>query len=459
MRRTASETIGPYAVWSAIALLAVGALWLHAHLAVELNFDGENSRTEAETLYALRAARTGQPLYHDFARPPHILTQYPPAFYLVPATIARAVGVSRAFVVGRCYTYGAWLGVAGLLFLLVRQEGGSRAGATLAAALWLASGLAPQWANSYRPDAPALLFSLAAIGAYRRQWLPLAVGVLVAAALHKHSAVVALAVIVIEECRQRRFGRAGLVAGAWGVVLGAALGAAQVWSGGVFFKNVFGSLARYHLAAAPWYVALALARGAPAFVGAMFNRGSQLWRTYFWLAFLLALVTVVKAGANVNYFLEPFAAACVLTGVWACRSGGRKQAAWLGLVAASVAVLVRQDWTKPPATAWDKVLPVVQSLPEPWLIEDSYLAYRLDRPPFILNVGNFGAMDGCGGFDERVWLRRLEAREFVAVITTEPIAVDRIERPLPARWRELIRQRYQLAATPAPNVFVYQHAN
>ena len=34
----------------------------------------------------------------------------------------------------------------------------------------------------------------------------------------------------------------------------------------------------------------------------------------FAVSFELALVTSIKAGANLNYYLEPFAMACVLTG-------------------------------------------------------------------------------------------------------------------------------------------------
>ena len=441
-----------------LVLLLASAVMLQAKLIVRLDFDGENSRTETESLYALRAACTGQQLYHDYTRPPHILTQYTPLFYFAPAGIAHALRAPSTLV-GRGYTYAFWLGVAGLLYSLVRQEGGTRLGGALAMLLWLSTGLAPQWANSYRPDAPALFFSLAAIWAYRRQRLSVAVGFLVVAVLHKQSAIVPLTVIVLEECQQRKFARAGAIVAVWSAVFMTALWATQIWSGGAFLKNAFGSLARYNFATAPLYTALALTRGAPAFAGAIFSRDSRLWKRYFWTALVLAIIGVMKAGANVNYFLEPFAAACVLTGLWVGNAKGMRSVVWTGLTVASAVLTLTQGVRRPSTEQWDEILPQFRSLPEPLLIEDSYLAYRLNRTPYILNVANFGAMRGRGGFDERELLQRLNAGEFGAVIAIDLIERNDHERPLPARWREAILQHYKLKTMVAPNVLLYQRVD
>lgn len=452
-----------------MAILIVSAVLLHMKLMVRLDFDGENSRAESETLYALRAARNGQTLYRDFAEPPHIVTQYTPMFYLVPATLARGLGVdsARTFVVGRVYTYVFWLGVAGLLYALVRQEDGTRLGGGLAAALWLASGLAPHWANSYRPDSAAVFFSLAAIWLYRRQQFSAVVVSLIVAALHKQSAIMAIAVIVVQDCRQRRYCRAGLITAAW---VGA-LGVMQVFYGDAFAKNVFGSLSRTDLAAAPLYTALALVRGAPAFAGAALSRPKGLWRNYLWAALVFAVITTMKAGANVNYFLEPFAVACVLTGLWMSATGGWLRLGWLGLALASALLGLAQglsgvtewtdEWTDHRAVrareskVWEEVLGRLQPLPEPLLVEDPYLALRLGRTPFILNLADFRVMHGGGGFDEEEFVKRLEAGGFAAIIASRPIEETEVDRPFSTRWREIIDRRYALEGG-AQGLYIYR---
>src|SRR5207249_9848050 len=132
-------------------------------LVAGLKFDGENSITEGETLYALQSVQHRQPLYHDYSHPPHVLTQYTPLFYLSPGLLARWLGTGTlaTFAVGRSCAYVYWLGTAVLIYLLARR-------CLPAALVFLSAPLTTSWANSYRPDSAAVFFSLAAVLAYER---------------------------------------------------------------------------------------------------------------------------------------------------------------------------------------------------------------------------------------------------------------------------------------------------
>lgn len=470
-----------FSIRAVLGLLILAAVLLHVRLLARMDFDGENSRTEADALYALRSISTGGPLYYNFSHPPHVLAQYTPAFYLVPAMLARTFGVepSRTFLVGRWYTYVCWLGIAGLLYALARRDGGTALAGVFAAALWLASGLAPEWANSYRPDAPAVFFSLAAIWLYlsSKQSAMALAGVsllLIAATLHKQSTVVAAGMIVIEECRQRRVGRALTVATVW--LAGCAVGmfATQIWSQGAFAGNVFGSLLRTDLKAAPLLAVLAIARGAPAFVGGMVSPRSGFLKHYCIAAFAFATVTAIKTGSNLNYFLESFAIACVLTASVATQPVERPKSCliWLGVAIASVLLTLTNRVSGIPhwkaevvdhgnarahqAQKWDTLRTKLDQWPDPILIEDTYLAYRLGRAPFMLNLANFTTMNSPKLFDEHAFLQRAIAGEFTAVVTQEPLEQEDRERPLPTSWREAILTRYTLAEQFDSTTFVYR---
>jgi len=82
------------------------------------------------------------------------------------------------------------------------------------------------------------------------------------------------------------------------------------------------------------------------------------------------------------------------------------------------------------------------------LSEDDYLSVRSERTPFLLEVDVFAHFQQAGKFDDTELLRKIERREFVAVITKVPI--DAAMRPRWAfsrRWLEPIRAGYELVRT------------
>lgn len=471
-----------FSLWGLLVILAVSAALWQLQLVVNLDSCGENSVTESETLYALRNVRNGQALYHDFGRPPHVLTQYTPLFYYVPGIAARLLGAGemQTYVIGRWYTYGAWLGVGFLIFGLGRQFGANARWSLLAALFWLSADLAPRWANSYRPDAMALCGSLMAIWLYQlamaRKWRWAIPAALVIAFLYKQSTIAAALALMTEAVATRCYKRAVGLMGALLVTAVVVLALGHWATGGVFETNVLFSLARLNLAALPWYFVMALVRGAPVFAGAAFEstigvggERIRLARNYFALALALAVVSSAKAGANLNYYLEPFAVACILTAVagteWQ-EAVGRRQwlmAAWVGLAFAwSLNGLAGQISRAPSLfhnivhhrqerqrqqKGWDSVAAPLRHQPWPVLMEDPYLTLFMGETPYLMNAGNFGSMAETGSFDDQELRQRIVNKDFSVIVANFPLDEEVRGRAFPPRWREPMVEHYTLTQT------------
>lgn len=444
-----------------VVVLAVAAVLLHSRLAPRLAYDGENTVDEADGLYALDNVRRGAPLYRDFSQPPHVLTPYLPLFYYVPGTAARWLNLERAggWLAGRAYIYLGWLSVAGLIYLLARQAGASRWAGSLAGLLWLAGGVATANAVAYRPDAVALALSLAAVWMYPRNRAA-AVGLLVAAFLHRHAAVAPLAALAGWELSRREYRRGiGLIVG-WAAALTVIVGWLAWTTNGALLQNVWGPLGAWSDAGRMWtLLGLALVGGLAGFGGgvlALARGEGGLLRSYFVWALVVAVVTSVKFGAGVNYYLEPFAVGCVLTGVVVER--GRAMA-----VAVAALVVAQLGWARPaiapPPTPrpWAVIAKQLAQWPDPLLIEDGYLAVRCGRAPVILNASMFGALQRAGRFDDGKIVEQIRAGKFGAVVTVAPVEERRRFRQFPAAWLDAVGGRYRLVATGLP-VCVYAPA-
>jgi hypothetical protein len=488
--------------WALLVMLLAAALLLQLHLVADLDFDGELLSTDAESLYGLRCARNGESPYHDFSRPPHAVALYGPLFYTVPGTIARLLNTSwiGTVVCGRCYTYAAWLGVGLVIYALARQAGCDRPFAAVAGLLWFSGTLAPQWAIAYRPDTVAVLLSLGALWAYQRGQQPMAVAaavaLLVAAFLHKQTSVAVLLVIVVAEIGRGRVGRAAAVLGGWTICVLAAVTATQVLTDGAFVKNAFGAAMLWVAPGQVWaFLREAIVGGAAAFAGGALaygvTRGDgrlRLLRLGFAVSFELAVVTSIKAGANLNYYLEPFAMACVLTG-GLLRDGTQPATGrctrrlclgWLGLaigVSATIlwlrmerlperwhAVLDHRAARARQAQAWDRLAACLGELNERVLVEDLYLAVHQSRHPFALHPLQLDALRSAGRFDDSELYQRIADGGFDAVIATFPLEEQARKRQFPSRWLDAARGRYVLekrcaGSKPDETFYVYRPAS
>ncbi|HUJ11024.1 MAG TPA: hypothetical protein VL171_13450 [Verrucomicrobiae bacterium] len=444
-----------------------------------LDLDMSISVDEGESLYSLQAVRLKRQLYHDWSVRPHVLSQYMPFFYLVPGVIARFWGTDwlGTLAVGRAYVYVLWLGVGLMAYALVRQSGGRRIVAAFAALLWFAGSLAPEYADSFRPDSAMVFFSFAGVFFYQRSEqrgnVMLAALLLATAFLHKQSAICAALAVGMDAFFQRRLKTLAVMLGTWTVGIGTVYCLAQVATSGAFEKNVWGSLLAWggaqHVAIV---LALAGLRGVAVFTGAGIATaagvGPRLLRLYFIIAIVLAITSSAKFGSGANYYLEAYAVGCVLTGIlsneWltgSTRHAVGFQIAWLGLATAACLTALgprlvsarelageirdRRQIHKQIAEDWDRLINHLKILGDPQLIEDVYLAVRSGTNPVLVNASMFASMRQSGRFDDGDIVRQIIAEGFKAIITTRPLNEAGGFRHFPDKWIELIRARYRLA--------------
>jgi len=471
------------ATWFLLAILLAATLLWQVHLVGYLDFDGELLSTDAESLYGLRCARDGGSPYHDFSHAPYAVTLYGPLFYMVPGTIARILHASwiGTIVCGRLYTYLSWLSVAVVIYALGRQIGCQRPAAVTVALLWLSGTLASGWAVAYRPDATGILLALGALWVYQRgdsaRAVVLAVTLLVAAFLHKQTAAVSvLLAIAITEIERRRFVRAISVVGGWttGAIVGVAV--TQWLTGGAFVKNAFEAVAVWAGSGQVWgFLGEAMLQGMVVFAGAMISYGVfcheerlALLRRSFLVSCMLALAASAKAGAQLNYYLEPFALGCVLTAgllrdevqpatsplavplrigwlalaIVACAANLSGKAAhfpaWCHDLLDHRAIRVQQ------ARTWDRLAACLGELNEPVLVEDLYLAVRQCPTPYVVHPRHLAALRGAGLFDDSDLVRQIADGRFNAIIASFPLEQEAPTRQFPARWLEAANERYVL---------------
>jgi hypothetical protein len=435
-----------------LLVLVVGAAATHVHLLRGLSFDGENSLTEGETLAALWRYRQGETLYNDFRKPPHALTQYMPMFYALPGTMARLAGTdwNQTVFVGRLTAYVWWM-LTGIVIAIAAGQRTGLAPAVIAMLSWWNCPFGVEWANSFRPDSAAILFSLAALGWYGRTQgasQVIGAGALVAlACLHKQSAAAVPLVILADLLRARRYRHAVLLVIMVGALVAAVAGTAQLLSPGAFAANVLQSVAVMGDWRWPFYLAGAVViLGGAVWAGAFLAipQGQRLWRDGLIVSGALALAASFKFGSWTNYYLEPFAIGCVLTGLYIQREHRFRFLIWLVLALGLTGDTVRTRWTAVAKTPlpWSEVTGHIR---EPVLSEDSYMAVRNGAVPYMVNPANFAKLQSKGLFDDTELLRRLEAGWFNTVIAIHPIEELNRSRPFPDHWLPVIRQKYALA--------------
>jgi hypothetical protein len=461
-----------------LAVLLVLSVLRQGQLIGRIWFDGENSPTESESLFALSRVRDGQAMYLDYSQPPHVITAYMPLFYWATEWITEgARNWWEMVVLARWSVYVFWVGIGVVIFALARQMNCGWRAALLAASLWGASELGQEWANSLRPDAAALFFSLTALWVYQRQRttvnLGASVALLAVAALYKQTVVVPLLVILWEEFVDRHYLRAAAAVGAWGAVMAAVVILAQSLTRGRFDLNVFSGLAEAGAWLWTWVLfATSLAIGATAFWGAALactgilrQPGVALWKRYFVISLALAFVRSRVFGAWTNHYLEPFAAGCVLTGVLVQDLLARgpedvvrwTRVCWLATaLGLSVVLSFEQGWrifqSLRDDTPWRQFVARLRGFDGPVLSEEPYVTVRSGRTPYMIDANKFAHMQHDGKFDDRELLRRIEKGDFAAVITRFPIdARLRPEWAFPPCWLAPMQRRYRLGATyPVP---------
>lgn len=175
--RTASGITGPVhrgvrvALWLIVSVGVVAALSAAFQGAAHLTLPGETTGPETYILDGTRRVATGEALYPPLGELPYVVHVYNPLTYLPAGLAGRWAGLDLVGMrlVGRLVSYGSLVVLALLLFLWIRERTGDwRSGALAALGLFYF-----QWPIlsdffRYRPETPALLFTLVGVGLFLR---------------------------------------------------------------------------------------------------------------------------------------------------------------------------------------------------------------------------------------------------------------------------------------------------
>jgi hypothetical protein len=329
---------------------------------------------------------------------------------------------------------------------LSRRCGANSFGAWIAGGLFLASPVILPVAYSTRSDLPALALALAGVTLFLR-WSEsprfyLAALPLVAAAFTKQTALaaaVAIGLFLILEGRIRRGILFPLlvVAACSGILL--LLNRA---TGGLATLNLLevpgasplnlvsrplGALAGFLSAAA---LPLILATPALSRV-AQGDRRLRFPLCYFLAALAVSLAGSTKLGSDSYYFMEPLAAALVLSGVGLSSLSEAGMGSWksapaaalLGLfavgIAGSVGLTARLAQFRYEPN--DQVIQVAAQTDGDVLIEDENVALKCGKPLTIMDPFAFAYMEKRSRWDAGPLNRRILARDFGAIILRSPL--------------------------------------
>lgn len=320
----------------------------------------------------------GDNLYNDYTHYPFVVSNYPPLFIALSAVGVKLFGVSFAF--GRALAFAAMLGVGAVMTVLLRRCRVGLAPALAAPAFLLSTRYVTEWASWMRVDTLALLLVMAGLYFVLRggRWLILAVLLMVAASYTKQSMIagVAAGFVYLWWAGERR--NALLFVGCWAAIGLMILMAFQSASHGWFCRHMVTANANpWHADRAWWWfemtakewpvlIGMAVVGAAVSLAGPLRQKKSpcpagngadcdRLLVPYFFFA-AIAAVTIGKAGAYVNFMIEPLAAACLLgarayarlTAAWPSRTA---RALWL-VAAASLSGQAIAMWTPP--SRWEQ---------------------------------------------------------------------------------------------------------
>ena len=349
-----------WAVWSAVA---AGAALFLLNTADLIWKDLPGDYVEGVVLAAHQTVASGGSAFDRAAwtTEPYRINLYGPVHYQLGAWALRLSGRSGSLVPGRVLSLLALALAMAALWRLVRK--GLRLPAPASwFGLLLPLGYLPVlvFAPQNRVDTFAVAASLWGLAslAEGRRWSPLLAGAFfVLAVFTKPTAIAAPAAALIWLLSRREWRGAaalsatcGLLGGAWLVALNLATHggflAATAFNGAYPFAiGGFVKAVQLALAAAPFPILAGLA------VASLVSRDDveRLVAGYFLLALFLALATVGKVGANLNYFIEPGLALAPLAALAWHRHGRTLAGASVAVAAMASLLLVTA-----PRVAWER---------------------------------------------------------------------------------------------------------
>ena len=325
-----SSSAARYAGWILLlCALAGGCALLPASLRLVKAHADVTYPESAIAHNAQLTAQTGR-IYPSISQPPYTPAVYGPAYYLgLESSAVAGQSIDDVLVAGRILSFGAFCLLIIGVWLLARRLGASHLSATLAASLVFADPEFFRTDVSARPDLIALALATWAILAALidpDDWRPMAAAGMLAslAVLMKPSLVAASLALVIWLLRSRRWkSLAALAAGAAFAAFVCAgrlimhgdpiLGQTGLLTSGI--DDPIGALGIMARETFHYWPHVLIAAGAAWFVRRSLRADSSprsLAALYCIASWIIAALTLMNPGGNVNYLLEPWTISSVL---------------------------------------------------------------------------------------------------------------------------------------------------
>ncbi|UCH35804.1 MAG: hypothetical protein JSV65_05475 [Armatimonadota bacterium] len=441
---------------------------------------------------AVRLAQ-GETLYNDYNHYPFVVSNYPPVFILLGALGVKLFGISFAF--GRSLSFAFMLAVGIMMVVLLRRCGIRLAPALGAPALLLSTTFVTMWSGFMRVDSLALLWVMAGLYFVLRggKWLVVATLMMVAASYTKQSMVAGLAAAAVYLWWTGRRREAALFVVSWAAIGIAIFALLQVTSHGWFYHHMvtananpwdlLRALTFIGIVVTDWPATVALAVGTAAFLVVSVWRtrtrhgrpgisgGEQLFLPYFAFAAVSSL-TSGKAGATVNYMIEPLAAALLLGAFGYQRlidelSSRAKRMAWVLIALAFVGQAIMM-WRPP--SRWDpgreyaaeggRAAAALFARTKGDIIGEPVGNIVLSGRTLLLDPASFSQMSLAGVWDPTPLLRDIRRQRFVLVFTgfNPATGPDRFGSFGQGRWSGRIMQsiliRYRVTEVAGTTFFL-----
>jgi hypothetical protein len=431
---------------------------------------------EGATIAAMLRVRDGEALYHNFQQFPYVITPYPPIQAVVVGLLSRLLELSVLETAGlaRTLTLVASLAATLLIWLIARRLGAGRLAALAGAGLLLPLPFFDEWGFAARPDVPAVALSLLAmlllVWQPRRPWLAAIVAVL--AVFTKQTSVALPAAATLWLLLDHRRRTAATFAGLWAVLVAMTAGLLELVTGGAFIlntvlahvytpKNGFDFALRdiQSLFQDGWLpvglaVLAALVHGV--------RRRALLPLVYFAASTGLALYSLRNTGGDVNYLIEPAAAACVpaalaIDWLWHRERGPVAALTWARPVAALALASAAVIWA---VGLWDfwrldggveptSRLPLAEIAAADTVLSEEPLAVLLaGRPLLVSDTYHLSMLTTGGFFDPTDLERRIKRGEFDLIVMRSDVRAARFwkRQPLlPEPVRLAIKDNYHQA--------------
>jgi len=284
----------------------------------------DTSNPESMVVFFAERVANGDALFLDYHKPPYILIQYAPLYHWMLGQTARLFGFNRdgIFISGRIFVFGCALLIGLLLYLRGRSEEEAVPAAASGAVFFLSSYILWPWAATNRPDVPGALLSLAGFILYtqfRKSWLRmLSVLLFVSAIFTKQFFISAPLSIFIWLMIEKKRKEAFLLAGSCAFLVALIFFAMDQSTVGLSTMNLIDPNSATPFA---WQnlrlVTLAFFQISPlplmlAAAGVALKGWKRPETIYAALSLCFAILSSSKLGSNVNYFIEPLAACCLL---------------------------------------------------------------------------------------------------------------------------------------------------